>query len=326
MKTPYVIGFDVGGTRIKSGAVTRRGRMRAPGVQPSGFTLVPRKLLKALRDEVKRIEAVMGQPPAAIGLGFPGAVDPTQGVVLLPGKVKGLEGYPIVPNLAKATGLPVIADNDGRLSIYAEALYGLARNQKWALTMTIGTGVGSGVMLDGHILRDPHLQFGTQMSHIVQQADGGRLCLIGARGTAEMRCSATALAMAVRDGLQRGIPSVLSDLYYKDPHAIDFKAVIQAVKKQDRLCMDELQHWTTNLGWLIVSAVHVYAPEIIILSGGATNAAEYFLEPLQAHVNKHIFRYPVGEPVPLVLSKLKTHAGVLGAAALAWEKADTANT
>ena len=322
MKTPYVIGFDVGGTRIKSGAVTRGGRMRAPGVQPSGFTLVPRKLLQALREEVQRISSVMGEPPRAIGLGFPGAVDPARGVVLLPGKVKGLEGYPIVPNLARATGLPVIADNDGRLSIYAEARYGLAKDQKWVVTLTIGTGVGSGVMLDGRILRDPHLQFGTQVSHTVQQADGGRLCITSARGTAEMRCSATALAMAVRDGLQRGITSVLSDLYYKDPHAIDFKAVIRGVKKGDRLCRDELRHWTTNLGWLLVSTVHVYAPEIIILSGGATNAAEHFLPALQEQVNEHIFRYPVGEPVPLVLSRLRTHAGVLGAAALAWEKAD----
>ncbi len=322
MMTPYVIGFDVGGTRLKSGAVTRGGRMRAPGVQPSGFTMGPRKLLKALRDEVRRIAGAMGAAPRAIGLGFPGAVDPALGVVLLPGKLKGLEGYPVVPNLEKATGIPVIADNDGRLSIYAEAFYGRARDHRWAVTITLGTGVGSGVMLDGKILRDPHLQFGTQMSHTVQQADGGRLCITGARGTAEMRCSATALAMAVRDGLARGIPSRLSDAYFKDPHSVDFKAVIRGVEQQDRLCLDELRHWTMNLGWLLVSAVHVYAPEVIILSGGATNAARHFLEPLQAHVNRHVFRYPPGEPVPLLLSKLRNHAGVLGAAAVAWEKVD----
>jgi len=322
MMTPYVIGFDVGGTRLKSGAVTRGGRMRAPGVRPSGFTMAPRKLLRALKGEIRRITQATGGTPRAIGLGFSGAVDPALGVVFLPGKLKGLEGYPLVPELEKITGLPVVADNDGRLSIYAEAHYGLARGHQWVVTITIGTGVGSGVMLDGKILRDPHLQFGTQMSHIVQQADGGRLCLTGARGTAEMRCSATALALAVRDGLERGIPSVLSDTYFNDPRAIDFKAVIRGVEKQDRLCLDELERWTTNLGWLLVSTVHVYAPEVIILSGGATNAARHFLEPLKAHVNRHVFRYPPGEPVPILLSKLRNHAGVLGAAAVAWEKAD----
>jgi glucokinase len=177
-------------------------------------------------------------------------------------------------------------------------------------------------LLDGKILRDPHLQFGTQMSHIVMQANGGRLCITNARGTADMMCSATALANQVRDGLSRGIPSVLSDAYFKDANSIDFKAVIRGVARKDRLCVDELQHWTRNLGWLLVSAAHVYAPERIILSGGATNAAEHFLAPLQQHVNEHLFRHPVGEGVPVVLSKLRNHAGVLGSAALAWEKTD----
>lgn len=322
----YVIGFDVGGTRLKSGAVTRRGRMLAPGINPSGFALGMGNLLKTLKAEVARITQKLGGKPQAIGMGFPGAVDPEIGVVYLPGKLKGLEGYPIVQRLAKASGVPVIADNDGRISIYAERHYGLARDLDWAVSITIGTGVGSGVLLDGRILRDPHLQFGTQMSHIVMQALGGRLCITNARGTAEMMCSATALEQQVRDGLARGIPSVLSDQYFKDPGSIDFKAVIRGASRQDRLCTDELEHWTGNLGWLLVSAVHVYAPELIILSGGATNAAEYFLEPLQRHVNEHLFRHPVGEGVPIALSKLRNHAGVLGTAALAWEKADGGKT
>ena len=325
----YVIGFDVGGTRVKSGAVTRRGRMLAPGINPSGFALGMGNLLKTLKEEVARISQKLGGKPQALGLGFPGAVDPEVGVVYMPGKIKGLEGYPIVERLAKATGVPVIADNDGRISIYAERYYGLARDVDWAVTITLGTGVGSGALLDGKILRDPHLQFGTQMSHIVMQALGGRLCLTNARGTAEMMCSATALTQQVRDGLARGIPSVLSDQYFKDPSSIDFKAAIRGVKRQDRLCLDELEHWTRNLGWLLVSAVHVYAPQRIILSGGATNAAEHFLEPLQEQVDSHLFRYPAGAGVPIVLSKLRDHAGVLGTAAIgekSWEKADGEKT
>ena len=177
-------------------------------------------------------------------------------------------------------------------------------------------------MLDGKVLRDPHLQFGTQASHIVQEAGSDRLCITSARGTANILCSATALSMMVRDGLQRGLPSVLNQTYFKDPHRIDFKAVIDGVEQDDPLCLDTLERWTTNLGWFLVSVVHMYAPEIIILSGGATNAARHFLEPVQAHVNRHIFRHPSGEPVPILISKLRNHAGVLGAAALAWEETD----
>ncbi len=315
----FVIGFDLGGTRLKSGAVTRGGKVYAAGIQPSGYHMVPKTLVKTYIQEVERIGAVLEGKPKAIGLAYSGAVDPKKGVVYLPGKVKGLEGYPIVTELEQRLGIPVIADNDGRISIYAESAFGQAKDCKWAVTITLGTGVGSGVMLDGKILRDPHLQFGTQMGHIVQRAGDGRLCITNARGTAEMFCSATALTSNVRNGLARGIESLLSDAYFDDPRSVDFKSIIRAVEKGDRLCKDELNVWIENLGWLLVSTVHVYAPEKIILSGGATNAARHFLEPLKAHVNSHIFRYPTDEPVPIVISRLKNHAGVLGTGALAWE-------
>ena len=266
-----------------------------------------------------RIKRSLGIKPSFLALGFPGAVDPKAGIVMLPGKLR-LEGYPIVPLLQEATGIPVIADNDGRLSILAEARYGKARGHRWAVSITLGTGVGSGVMLEGMVLRDPRLQFGTQANHIVQQSNSDRMCITRARGTANILCSATALEQAVRDGLQRGLPSVLNDAYFESPHNISFEAVIRGVEQGDALCTDALAHWTTNLGWFLTSLVHMYAPEIIILSGGATNAAAHFLGQVRQHVNRHTFRYPPGEDVQIVLSDLATFCGVLGAAALAWQQ------
>ena len=127
-------------------------------------------------------EDKLGSKPAALAFGISGAVDPEKGVVMLPGKFANLEGYPLVPKLRRKLRIPVIAENDGRVSIIAEQHYGAARNRKWVVCLTIGTGVGSGVMLDGQILRDPFLQFGTQLGHIIMQADGGRLCITGAGG------------------------------------------------------------------------------------------------------------------------------------------------
>lgn len=317
--TPYTIGFDVGGTRLKSGGVTKQGKLLAQGITSSRANLGPEALLESLVTEVRRISGTVKAKPLSIGLALPGGVHPNRGVVALPGKLDGLEGYPLVPKLQEAVRIPVVAENDGRVSILAEKQFGLARKKSWAVSLTLGTGVGSGVMLGGQILRDPHLQFGTQMGHIVIQAAGGRLCLTGARGTATMLCSATALAMAVRDGLQRGIPSLLRKRYFADPSSIDCEAVFEAVGNRDRLCLDELRHWTTNLGWLLVSAVHVYAPELIILSGGATHGAQHFLKPLRRQVNQHIFRYPARQPMPIVVSRMQDHAGVLGAGVAAWE-------
>ncbi len=321
MKSSYVIGIDIGGTRVKSGAVAAGGALLARSTEPTGFAMKTDALVQSLEDRVRHIIHALGASPAYIALGLSGAVDPDMGVVLLPGKLQ-VEGFPLVPSLRERTGLPVIADNDGRLSMLAEARYGQARNQQWAVTITLGTGVGSGVMLDGRVLRDPRLQFGTQASHIVQEAHSDRLCITRARGTANILCSATALAMAVRDGLLRGLPSVLNEAFFNDPNSIDFEAVIRGVEAGDALCQDALERWTTSLGWFLTSIVHMYAPEIIILSGGATNAADHFLDQVRAHVNNHTFRYPLADEIRIVRTELTDYAGVLGAAALAWQQVE----
>jgi glucokinase len=295
--------------------VSPKGKLLAEQILPTGAQAGPQALVRSLVLIAAALERSMGGPARAVGLGLPGAIQPDRGIVLLPGRLKGLENFPLVPRLSKALGIPVTADNDARLAMIAEKEYGLARGKKWALTITLGTGVGSGVMLDGRILRDPHLQFGTQASHIVMQSSGGRLCLTGARGTAEMLCSATALTQQVRDGLARGIPSVLSD---RPLAAVDFAAVMEGARLRDRLCQDELSVWVGNLGWFLVSAVHAYAPEVVILTGGATHAARQFLKPLREHVNRYVYRWPLREEVPIEISKMKDCAGVLGAAAQAW--------
>lgn len=312
---PYYLGIDWGGTRIKLGAVTDDATFLAQDVfeSPKNATIEP--VVDALIDRAGKFVKQIGRPPLAIGLGLTGPVNPDLGVVLLPGKVKGLEKFPIVPRFAERFKLPVRAANDGTLALYAEKHAGAARDVDWAVTVTIGTGVGSGVMLDGKILNDPRFMFGTQLGHIVLNTADDRLCLTGARGTAEMSCSATALAIGVRSGIQRGIPSLLSDRYFADAHSIDFQTIIQeGVARGDRLCCDELRRWTRYVGWLLVNAVHAYSPQIIILSGGATLAAQFFLADLQQHLNQHIFRYPPDEGVPIVISEIAEHAGVLGAA------------
>ena len=287
-----------GGTRIKAGAVLRDGTLMAERARSSGFALTAEALEAAVIEEISRIQSDAGYAPLGVGLGFPGAVDPKQGVILLPGKLR-LEGHPIVPNISNALKLPVIADNDGRLSVVAEACYGKAQGYRWAASITLGTGVGSGIMLDGKILRDPHFQFGTQASHIIQQSDSDRLCITRARGTANILCSATALAVIARDGLIRGLPSVLNERFFDDPHSIDFAAVIDGVAQNDALCLDAFNTWRSELSWFLVSVVsHVTRQKIIILSGGAASAAPYFLDDVRKHVNRHTFpvsswrRYP----------------------------------
>jgi len=313
----YVIGIDVGGTRIKSVAVSRDGTLIYTRICPSGFDLSADKITETLCDEVQFLESHMGVRPLGLGLGFPGVVHPHKGIVMLPGKLR-LEGFPIVEILSHRLNIPAIAENDGRLSIIAEPGYGIARGCKWVVSITLGTGVGSGVMLDGKILQDPYLQFGTQASHIVQQSNSDRLCITNARGTANILCSASALAILARDGLARGLPSRLNQQYFEDPMSIDYKSVISAAQQGDALSQDVLKVWRNELGWFLVSVVHMYSPEIIVLGGGATAGAPYFLDWIRTHVNEHTFRYPPDRDILIELSETPVYSVALGAAFLAW--------
>ncbi len=317
----YIIACDVGGTRIKSGIVDVEGNIYLKEEVKSKAHLGAEALLEELKQIIKKNLSFSPKAKClGVGLGLTGPVDPEVGVVLLPGKFEGLEGFPIVPLLREEFNIPVYAENDGRLAAYAAKYYGSAKDVDWAVVVTLGTGVGSGVIIDGKILTDPHLNFGIQLGHLVIDSSNNNFCLTGNFGTAETLCSATALVNQVRTAIQRGIPSLLSELYFEDSLKINFKNIAEACREGDELCQRELNIWKEYLTVLLVNATHTYAPKRIILSGGATLAADLFLEDVQKELNKRVFRYPKNAGVPIVISKIKEFAGVYGAAAMLKQK------
>ncbi len=316
----YILAFDVGGTRIKYGILSEDGKLIQSGKAPSRNNSGSEALYKTLADCIEDIKASSAGELKAIGLGLTGGVDPDKGVVLLPGKFKDLENFPLVPRLKEAFQIPVYADNDGRLAAYAEKYFGKAQHKDWAVIVTLGTGVGSGVIIDGKILVDPHLLFGVQVGHLIVNKSDDRTCLTGNRGTGEILCSSTALALQVRSAIQRGVPSILTDDFWENPTQIDFHKVIEACRQEDKLCLDELDIWINNLAVVLINAVHAYAPQIIILSGGATLASDLFLDKLKGIVNRQVFRYPANEDVEIVISDMQEYAGVMGAGAMVMDK------
>ncbi|AUP78522.1 ROK family protein [Flavivirga eckloniae] len=310
----YIISFDVGGTRLKTGLLGIGGDLIESNVIAGSANDGADVLYENLKSFISKTIKKRGNP-IGIGLSLSGGVDPEKGVVLLPGKYKNLENYPLVPKLRTEFNVPVFANNDGRLAMYAARYFGKAKDVDWAVVLTIGTGIGSGVLLDGHILEDSHLQFGTQIGHIIMDKSADNFCLTGNYGTGETECSATALTLQVRAAIQRGIPSILSDKYFQNPFDIDFEKIIDACKQGDELCLRELNTWIKNLAILLINTVHSYAPKRIILSGGATLAAEMYLEKLKELVNKQVFYYSKGMPIEIVIAEDQEFTGVKGAAA-----------
>lgn len=318
----YTIGCDVGGTRIKVGSIDIDGKIHNKEEVNSQAHLGTSAMLDVIKGLIKSRLPTSSEDGTClgIGLGLTGPVDPNLGVVLLPGKFEGLEGFPIVPLLREEFDLPVYAENDGRLAAYAEKHYGLARGVDWAVIVTIGTGVGSGVIINGQILVDPHFNFGIQMGHLIMDMSNNQFCLTGNYGTGETLCSATALVNQVRTTIQRGVPSLLSVSYFKNPFNIGFKEIVDACRQGDELCLRELETWKEHLVVLLINATHAYGPQKIILSGGATLASNLFLTDVQNKVNQRVFRYPKSEGVPIEISNIKEYAGVYGAAAMLNQK------
>lgn len=314
MSTPALyLGLDIGGTRLKGGAIDAGGKVLAHAVEPT----VPGQSLRAFEKQldalVARLTAAAGPncTLAGIGASITGPVDPDVGCVYLPGKIRGLDQHKTVPYLRKRWRVPVTADNDGRLACYAEWKAGAGRGIDNLLVFTLGTGIGSGVVLDGRLLTDRHFQRGTQCGHMVIDINGPR-CLTGAHGTGESLASVTALVQEVRAALARGLPLDLTE--NKPAHEIVFPDIVAAVRRKDRFVTEIFDRWLDRFAAVLLNSYYAYTPDLILLAGGPTKAAPLFLKKLSVRLEAAAFRVPVGHAIPLRVATLGEDAGWVGAA------------
>ncbi|MDQ3870495.1 MAG: ROK family protein, partial [Chloroflexota bacterium] len=307
-------GFDIGGTRLKSGVVSASGAVSGPCVlntEHRRFDWVLERLL----EEARTYLAEFGDSGLrGVGVALPGIVQSEFGSRNLPGKVLGIENFPLHDTLEREFAVPVRCVNDGNAATLAEWRFGAARGYDDVVGFTLGTGVGGGVVMNGRLLENAH--FGVvSLGHFTIQA-GGKLCLCGNKGCAETLVSADAVASRLRDYLGRSVPSVLNEVYFRDPASITFRSLIEGVEQGDRVCLEVLEHFRRDLGALVVTAIHAYNPSAVVLAGGPLAAADHFLPHVQAYVDRYAFVFPKDRRVPVLRAREENYAGVLGAVAL----------
>ncbi len=308
------LGFDIGGTRTKAGVVSDDGSVRHAHVKDTGhqpFDIVWDHLLVHL-DEAIASEGRAGL--GGVGIAAPGLVDPAFGVRNLPGKVPGIEDYPMRERLEDRLGVPVRCINDGAAATLAEWRFGAARGYRDVVGLTIGTGIGAGAIIDGRPLATRNLAGGVSFGHATIDIRG-RTCLCGNIGCAETLVSANAVVGRMRDYVARKVPSTITDAYEHDPGAITFKTLVEGVDAGDRVAVEIMEHFQGDLGATIVTAVHAYDPEVVVLSGGPMAQANHFLPQVQAYVDRYAFRYPKERIITVLRAQRSDHAGVLGAVA-----------
>jgi glucokinase len=310
----YLVGVDIGGTRLKTGVVRLDGTVERTTVEDIAGTPFGDVLPRIRGHVAAHLEA---GGPGAVGLGvaLPGIVEAGFGSRYLPGKVLGIEGYPLREDLEATYRLPVRCANDGEAATLAEWRFGAARGVDDVVGLTLGTGVGSGVVIGGQPLATSNLGNGVSVGHFTIQT-GGRRCLCGNRGCAETLVSANAVAGRLREALTRLVPSSLAEAFAQDPSSITFRSLVEGVRAGDQLCRDILADFVRDLGATIVTAIHAYNPSVVVLAGGPMAASDLFLGDVQAYVDEHAFIFPKGRVVRLLRARLEEHAGVLGAAAL----------
>lgn len=311
----YLIGFDIGGTRLKSGIVRPDGAVERPTLDDTSRGGFEDTVLPLLRSHGAAHLDAAGPGCAGIGIALPGIVETAFGSRYLPGKVLGIEAFPLRATLEREFGVPVRCVNDGAAATLAEWQFGAARGIADVVGITIGTGVGSGVVVGGRPFETSNLGNGVSVGHFTVDT-GGRLCLCGNRGCAETLVSANAVAARLRDALTRKVPSMLADRFREDPHAIAFPALVDGVRAGDRVCREILATFVRDLGATIVTAIHAYNPTVVVLAGGPMSASDLFLADVQAYVDEYAFIFPKGRVVELRVAQLEDHAGVLGAAAV----------
>ena len=317
MDSTYVVGIDVGGQTSKIGVVDARGTVLAQTVIRTDtyddIALFIAELAEAVRKVIK--EAGVEGLVRGIGVGAPNGNYYTGTIENAPNLRWGRCKVEFAKLLSEAMeGLPVALTNDANAAAVGEMTYGAARGMKNFIMITLGTGVGSGIVINGEVVYG-HDGFAGELGHTAAVRNNGRYCNCGKTGCLEAYCSAMGVARTAREWLELSDePSVLRNL-----DSIASKDVYDAAKDGDKLALKIFDFTGRILGRSFADFIAFSAPEAIVLFGGLARAKEFLLAPMEEAMNENVLSL-WKDKVKIVFSQLKeSDAAILGASALAWE-------
>jgi glucokinase len=317
-----VIGLDLGGTKMNAAVVDAEGRVvcseRQKTLASDGASGVIERIV-GICVRLRTQLADRGEQLRALAIGVPGAVDDEGGVVDKAPNL-GWEGVQLAEPLEKALGVRVFLDNDVRVAVLGEHAFGVGRGTRTLVGLFVGTGVGGGVVIDGHLHRGGRGVAG-EVGHMTVLPHGPR-CGCGRRGCVEALASRTAMLREVRRRIDKGWDSRVLRLMKKEGRTDLTSSVIEkALALEDPLMqkvVDEAQYY---LGLAAGSLANLLDPEVIVIGGGvAERLGERFVAPIRAHAYKHLLAQRDRERVQIVPTALKDLAAPLGAAFLARQR------
>ncbi|MDR0538206.1 MAG: ROK family protein [Tannerellaceae bacterium] len=318
MEKPFVVGIDIGGNNTVFGIVDARGTILMndsiktksyPDIEE--YVSVLSERIEALVDQVGGSEKIRG-----IGIGAPNGNYFTGSIEFAPNLPWGKENIPLAKMISDKLNIPSALTNDANAAAIGEMTYGAARGMKDFIMITLGTGVGSGIVVGGNLVYG-HDGFAGELGHVIVRRINGRLCGCGRTGCLETYTSATGVARTAREFLE--IKKEDSLLRRMNPETITSKEVYEAAMEGDKMAIEIFEMTGHILGEAFADFIAFSSPEAIILFGGLSYAGELIMNPIQEAMDKNVLKVFSGK-TKLILSQLKeADAAVLGASSLGWE-------
>ena len=312
----YYVGIDLGGTNIAAGLVDDQGNIIHKDSVP---TLSDREYpeiiydmamltLKVIKDSGISIDDVK-----AIGVGSPGAPNCDEGILIYASNLK-FRNVPIRAGIQKYVDLPVYLDNDANAAALGENMAGACKGAKHSVTVTLGTGIGGGIIINGKAYSGFN-NAAAEIGHMVIVVDGEQ-CKCGRKGCWESYASATALIRQTKDAAVANPDSLINKLVNNDLSQINAKTAFDAAKQGDRTGQELVAKYIKYVAEGLANIINIFQPEIVAVGGGISREGEYLLKPLRELVRQRV--YPL-EGVPqtrITVAQLGNDAGIVGAAML----------
>jgi len=310
----YVVGIDLGGTNIVVGTVAEdgselHGLVSEPTMPEQGSAAVVARIVKLARASLAEAR---GKTVAGVGIGSPGPLDTARGLVLLTPNL-GWTNFPLRDRITEALGLPATLDNDANCAIFGEWWRGAARGAEHVVGLTIGTGIGGGIVLHGEIYHGTS-DIAGEIGHMTIDSTGRR-CKCGNYGCLEAYASGPAIAARAVEGVEAGAETSLPDYVRGDLRQITAQVVYEAAHDGDEYAREVVHDTAKVLGAGVANIINIFNPQVVVICGGVTLAGDQLFVPLRSEVKRRAFK-PAANACRIVPGELTGTAGVYGAAAV----------
>lgn len=315
----YIIGIDLGGTNLKISAYTfshfqKCYEQRISTRPKKGWEYVMNQIYDAI---LQLTAALSDQRAVCIGIGIPGLLDIEKGISIFSSKFPKWENMPVADWLREKTKLPVYIDNDVRVNLYGEWFCGAGKHRKNIVLLTLGTGIGAGIVVDGHVLYGTTASAG-EIGHM-NMFRPGRPCRCGSNGCLGRYVSASGILDTIKEKIAGGNATILTEWTNGNPNKITAEMISKAYDLGDSTAIDTMNETGVILGYGLVNVINLFNPEILIIGGGMSAAGERLLHPAREIVKKHALQLSQSH-CEIVTAKLGDGAGMLGAALYARQR------